>query len=119
MAAIIPIGAATIMAIIEEVIVPVMSGKIPNSGFWLNGFKTVPVKKSQMGTILKNSIVSVESVTTIPIVVTIEMAVTKNSKKGTDFSVKFDIFFVVLFWAINSLTFTVLLLSVVIVYDPL
>src|SRR5690625_1328999 len=92
MAAIIPVGAATIMAIIEEVIVPVMSGKIPNSGFWLNGFKTVPVKKSQIGTILKNSIVSVDSVTTIPIVVTIEIAVIRNRKNGTDFSVKFEMF---------------------------
>ena len=46
------------MAMREEVTVPIMSGSTPNSGVWLSGFNTVPVKKSTIGTRLKNSIVS-------------------------------------------------------------
>src|SRR5699024_6223460 len=53
-----PIGVANSSAITEEATVQATNGKIPNVASWLNGLSIVPVKKSQIGIRLKNSIVS-------------------------------------------------------------
>src|SRR5699024_1929251 len=100
MADIKPIGVAIAIAITDEAIVPTSNGKIPNFAFWLNGFSSVPVKKSQIGTRLKNSILSNNSVSIIPIVMSTEMYAMRNSSIGISFSIFSENFFVLLLFII-------------------
>src|SRR5699024_4518662 len=100
MADIKPIGVAIAIAIADEAIVPTRNGKIPNFAFWLNGLSTVPVKKSQSGTRIKNSMVSDNSVTKITIVMSTVMDSMRNSRIGISFSIFSENFFVLLLFII-------------------
>src|SRR5699024_552026 len=96
MADIKPTGVAIAIAITDEAIVPTSNGKIPNFASWLNGFSTVPVKKSHSGTRLKNSTVADNSVTTIPIVMSTEMDAMRNNRIGISFSIFSETCFILL-----------------------
>src|SRR5690625_6951055 len=73
----------------------------------LNGFNTVPVKKSNIGTRIKNSIVSVNNVKMIPAVVKIDILAMSKRMMGIIFSTNIAMLnqrFLLL--SINNLTFT-------------
>src|SRR5699024_7450195 len=96
MAYIKPTGVAIAIAITDEAIVPTSNVKIPNFATWLNGFSTVLVKKSYIDTRLKNSTVSDNSLTKIPILMSTEIDAMRNNKTGISFSIFSETCFILL-----------------------
>src|SRR5699024_7993970 len=111
-----PIGVAISIAITDDVTVPASKGKIPNFASWLNGLSTVPVKKSHIGTCLKNSIVSDNNVKTMPTVISTEVDAMTNKRIGINFSIFSETFFVLLLFVIIFLISTFVTLLFLLIY---
>ena len=93
MAAEMPIGTATIIAMPVIFSVPTISGQMPNwAPLFANGSQVVPRMKSDRGTLVKNVTVSMINVKTIPIVVKTETEAMRNNKIGMSFSMIFLLF---------------------------
>src|SRR5699024_10211826 len=76
------------------------NSKITNLASLLSGVSTVPVKKSHIGIRLKNSIVSDNSVKTIPIVINMDVDAMINKRIGINFSIFSDTFLTLLLFVI-------------------
>jgi len=81
-----PSGIATAIAIKVITIVPLRSGRTPNSPFLNSGVHVVPKRKSVRGTSEKNSIEGIKSEMTIPKVVMIETRAATASSARINFS---------------------------------